>query len=247
MINIAQISDLHLFAGQEEKFHGIYPWQTYNQVIKLLKQNIYDALIVTGDITEDSCLDAYANFILTLRDLNIPVYYVFGNHDDKKCFFQITQVLPAVRQNKFFVMGNWCFILLDSCIPGQHSGVLVPEEINFLKNTLQEHKEMHIAIFLHHNPISVHSAVFDDCMLTNADEFLGIVTSHSNVKIVAFGHVHQEFATTISGVPFLSAPATSAQFKPGAAELTIDDEVTPGFREFILNYDGSFSTRVCRV
>jgi Icc protein len=87
----------------------------------------------------------------------------------------------------------------------------------------------------------------DECMLTNSNELLNVVSKYNNIKIVAFGHIHQEFSTKISEVSFFGTPSTCIQFKPNQDLFTIDTTVTPGYREFILDNDGSFNTKIYRI
>lgn len=247
MVNIAQLTDLHLFAQQNEKFHGQNSWHTYNQVMALLKKNSYDAAIITGDISGDGSIESYANFMLGINNLTTPLYYVLGNHDNMSAFLQVTEVLPIICHDKCFVMGAWCFILLNSYCANCDQGVLSENEIAFLKQSMQNNRDKYIAIFLHHHPVPINSTFIDSNMLTNAKIFMGIVTTSHNVRLVVFGHIHQAFSARISNVDFLGTPATSLQFRPQQDLFEINMSATPAYREISLHPDGSFITRICNI
>ena len=83
-------------------------------------------------------------------------------------------------------------------------------------------------------------------MLENHTEFHAIINKYKHIKIVACGHIHQEFYVKKHGVTFVSSPATSIQFKPHTQQLEFDD-LPPGYRWFELHEDGGFDTEIVRV
>ena len=64
---------------------------------------------------------------------------------------------------------------------------------------------------------------------------------HPNVRIVAWGHIHQPFSARRGSVALLGAPSTVANSLPGREKFTLDAR-GPACRWFDLAQDGSFET-----
>ena len=242
MIKIAQITDLHLLTKQDEKIRDVNTWDTYNEVMALVKSRNYDAVIATGDIADNGQIEAYGNFMLGLKDLTCPLYYVMGNHDNLEHLLSLTEVLPLLQQDKCILLGSWCFILLNSALLYHNEGVLSSAELAFLQDCLQKNTGKHVAIFLHHHPVAINSEYMDKCMLDKPEEFLAIIKSYANVKLVCFGHIHQDFTAEVDHIKFLGSPSTCFQAKKQTCEFDQDPAVGPGYRELTFNDDGSFDT-----
>jgi 3',5'-cyclic-AMP phosphodiesterase len=67
------------------------------------------------------------------------------------------------------------------------------------------------------------------------------------VKLVLFGHIHQEVSRERSGVTYLGCPSTCFQFADGHENFTLDTDRHPGFRILDLAVDGSWTSEVRRV
>ncbi|NJO72176.1 MAG: hypothetical protein HC825_11905 [Oscillatoriales cyanobacterium RM1_1_9] len=87
----------------------------------------------------------------------------------------------------------------------------------------------------------------DRIKLQNPEALLACLDDHPQVKLVVFGHIHQGFQTSHNGVTYLGCPSTCVQFQPLAAEFTLDQMATPGFRVLTLYPDGTFDTQVGRT
>ncbi|MBX2809216.1 MAG: 3',5'-cyclic-AMP phosphodiesterase, partial [Cellvibrionaceae bacterium] len=69
---------------------------------------------------------------------------------------------------------------------------------------------------------------------------------YTHVKLILWGHIHQEFDALHEGVRLLASPSTCIQFAPGKNEFTLD-KTMPGYRWLELHDDGSISTHVERL
>ena len=91
----------------------------------------------------------------------------------------------------------------------------------------------------------MNSAWLDQINLKNAEGFIELVRSHSQIHAVCAGHVHQAFSEVVDGVRFLTTPSTGVQFLPHQAEPVVD-QLPPGIRVFDLD-GGRFESRVVRL
>ncbi len=62
----------------------------------------------------------------------------------------------------------------------------------------------------------------DQHRLKNAEDLKDVLARHHNIKLVLFGHVHQDSCNEWHGIYFLSTPSTSVQFKPKSEDFALD-------------------------
>jgi predicted MPP superfamily phosphohydrolase len=107
MIRFAAFTDLHF----DHIHDGI---ERINEFINTIKSEQLDFIISLGDLCYPSEKN---NWILEeLRSINIPVYFVVGNHDtDQYAQDEVQKFLGLNTLNNSFILGNTKFLLLNSC------------------------------------------------------------------------------------------------------------------------------------
>ena len=137
-ILIAQITDTHLFASENHKMLGMPTIQSFQAVVDRLKElkSEVDLLLLTGDLSGDGNPQSYDNLQTLLNPLQIPAYWLPGNHD---CAIAMEDILNMgmVSRRKSFVRGGWNFILLDSSVPGCLHGHLSGKTLDWLDSELK--------------------------------------------------------------------------------------------------------------
>jgi 3',5'-cyclic-AMP phosphodiesterase len=245
---MAQISDLHLFADPTQSLLGWNTWMSIEAILKDLMacRPLPEVLLLTGDLAQDESTAAYHNVVKLFTPLGIPTYWLPGNHDDVPTMNHLLSQPPFCR-DKSFEMGGWRIILLNSNVPGKVHGRLQPAELDWFEAELANTPvDQPTVVALHHPPFTVNSPWLDKNGLLNADEFLAIVDRHPQIRLVLFGHIHQESRQVRNGVTYLSAPSTCIQFLPKSFNFALDD-TQPGFRLLWLYPDGHVETAVQRV
>lgn len=245
---VAQITDTHLFAESEQQLMGTVTNNSLQAVLAHLSQlqPQPELLLLTGDISQDESYASYQRLQDLLAPLNIPAYWIPGNHDNLPVMQQVLNQSPFVAE-KHFVAGGWHFLLLNSLVPGCVYGQLAPESLEWLEQKLQLIGNQPTLIALHHPPCLVNSNWLDQINLHNSAEFLAVIDRYAQVKLVIFGHIHQAFDYQRRGVRYLGSPSTCVQFKPTSEEFGIERQAQPGFRLFTLMPDGTYKTTVERV
>lgn len=246
-LHLVQLTDLHLFADMEQQLLGLTTMQSFEAVIAQLKQlqPQPELLLLTGDLSQDGKAESYQHLQTQLSSLKIPAYWLPGNHDN---FLTMQRSLthPLFRPEKSFVAGGWQFLLLNSGVPGQVYGQLSSETLDWLDLQLQTVSDRPVLISLHHPPFLMHSDWLDSSTLQNSAEFFAVIDRYPQVKLVLFGHVHQEFQHQRRGVQYLASPSTCIQFEPRSCKFSLDN-TEPGFRVLSLNPDSSWTTGIQRV
>lgn len=246
-ITIAQVTDMHLFASEQQQLLGMPTTQSFNAVVECLKnmRDELDLLLLTGDLSGDSTSQSYGNLQNLLSPLFLPSYWLPGNHDDSIVMNEVLN-LGLVSRRKCFERGGWNFILLDSSIAGKVHGYLRDETLEWLNSQLAITGDKPTVIALHHPPFNVNSRWLDNSSLQNSEDFFAILDKYPQVRLVLFGHIHQEFYTQRHGVDYLGTPSTCIQFQPKTRKFALDQK-SPGFRLMKLYPNGTWESWVERV
>jgi Icc protein len=246
-LHVVQITDTHLFADEAQEMFGLRTNLSLQAVLNAVQQlqTQPDLLLLTGDLSQDETTASYKYLQTRVQRLNIPTYWLPGNHDQDEA--SLEQVLSGspLRSDKSFCQGNWQFILLNSMLTGQVQGRLSSESLLWLEQQLQS-TDRPTLIAIHHPPVLTGAAWMDAIGLENPEDFFAVIDRFSHVKLVLFGHIHQAFSSQRQDVYYFGCPSSCVQFQPNSPEFAIDQQ-PPGFRLVSLYADGRFETQVQRV
>jgi Icc protein len=242
-MKIIQISDLHLYESEYSLMDmGSYsaPFSTEKSFLSvyhtiLQQEQIADLVIVTGDIAEEPASKTYQRLAPLLNALPSPYYCIAGNHDRPDYIKNYLKTVHYLDQEQ------WRIIFLDSSKINHPDGHFSQVELQQLEIYLQT--DRHILITMHHHPIPIHSQWMDNLRLQDADKFLNIINRYSQVKAVAFGHIHQAFDETHQNIRYLGTVSTCIQFHSHQENMLFSSQAA-GYREINLHADGSIETTI---
>jgi Icc protein len=245
-LRVVQITDVHLFADSRQLLLGLPTTESFQVVLKQLDALAPrpDLLLLTGDLSQDGKPESYRMLQTLLSPLRIPTYWLPGNHD---CLPAMEPILDCsvISPQKSFQAGGWCFVLLNSQVPGCVHGCLDTKSLEWLDQQLTAMSEYPALVGLHHPPFIIGSNWLDGSSLQNSHDLFAVLDRHPQVKLVMFGHIHQEYSQQRHGVQYLGTPSTCIQFEPHSSNFALDQE-HPGFRLLHLYPDGTWWTRVER-
>ena len=246
-LRLLHITDTHLFAQADGRLRGVDTYRTLSRVLDRAAADARppDALLVTGDLSQDESLGAYQQFRILLSRLNVPVWCLPGNHDAPVFMGEVLSA-PPFHVGGAMVSANWCLMLLNSHIAGDHGGRLAQNQLEWLDAMLREHRDRHVLLAVHHHALPLKSRWLDALALYNADELIAIIDRSPQVRCVVAGHVHQASDITRNGVRYVTTPSTCFQFLPAADSFAVDTR-PPGFRWLDLMPDGTVHTEVVWV
>ncbi|MEM7027722.1 MAG: 3',5'-cyclic-AMP phosphodiesterase [Pseudomonadota bacterium] len=243
-IKIVQITDTHILDDGAPLFNGLETSESLEKILKRIKleERDLDLVLLTGDLVQNATNTSYEKLITHLSLFTVPVFSLPGNHDNPAMLNDVFKK-EGHDVEKIIHIGEWCIIMLNSCVIGSHSGELSESELKFLQMTLGKNIDKHCLIALHHHPVSIDSSWMDSMILINAESFLSVVDEYQHVRAIIWGHIHQKFESQRKKISLYGTPSTCMQFKPKATAFAIDDK-PPGFRRLMLNKDGSINTEV---
>ena len=221
------MSDLHLTKD------GCPIWETntmehFNRSIDVIRgMKDIDAIVVTGDISNDGSEWTYKYADRLFSSLGIPTFCCPGNHDSLKVMLEeynpsFSKVLP-----QSCIIDGWNLILLNSVIqddedPNQNKarGFLSEASLNYMIQKLEEGFPSIIA--LHHPPLEP-GGWLNRKLLDNRDDFNKIISLYDNVKLVIYGHIHY-FTNVLKGhVRYCSSSSVGFAFDKDLPKFQIAD------------------------
>lgn len=244
-LRVLQLTDPHLMADPQGKLLGINTRDSLDAVIAQVRQErpAPDLVLVTGDLAQDASEAAYRELSRKLSVFDGPVLWMSGNHDDSEL---LGRMAGPDASCKHLIAGGWQFVLLDSSVHRKVHGHLADAELTFLESTLSENEPLPTLVALHHHPVDIGSGWMDNIGLRNRDAFWQVVDRFPQVRVVLWGHIHQEWDQMRNGVQLLATPSTCIQFKGGSDAFAVD-ELAPGYRWFELSPSGAVQTEVGRT
>ena len=100
-----------------------------------------DAILVSGDISDDGSAESYELFKSVLKTLNLPLFVVPGNHDQRyefrNAFFELGYLPDTGKLNWHKSLGFVDLIGLDTLIEGQGGGELDDTTLDYLESKLK--------------------------------------------------------------------------------------------------------------
>ncbi len=246
-VAVLQITDTHIYARPDRAYTGIDTLASFEAVLALARRTHWppNAIIMTGDLSNDGSEAAYRRLRARLIELDVPVYCLSGNHDDEET---MRRVLPG--HNVYVVQGTdlgaWRAVFVDTVRSGQVGGQIGAAALETLERELAGHRAQPALICLHHPPVAIGSRWLDRLGVANGEALFEVLERHANARAVIWGHAHQAYEDRRGALRLLGAPSTCVQFAPGAEEYR-RDTLTPGYRWLLLHADGTLESGVQRL
>lgn len=242
---LVQLSDLHI-GGSE---NGIDPVPRLEAVIEAVRSlpNKPDAVLVSGDLTDDGAVESYRVARELLGRLELPLHVLPGNHDDRGRIREAFGLPGAGEEPVDYsvAVGDLRLVVFDSIVPGQDPGDFPPERLRRLDEELRAEPEAPTLLAMHHAPLATGIREWDEInLLASQREALAeVVARHPQLRAITGGHLHRIAASTLAGVPVLSAPSTYWQARPDFEREDVEFLDAPGFALHVL-LDGELSSQV---
>lgn len=204
---IAHISDFHIFSNEAET-SIVRPdvaacVEKIVADIKAFSPKI-EAVMLTGDVADGGSDEDYALVKSLLAPLDMPVYPIPGNHDDREGFRRAFAgefaISPAGPVNYEARQGDLRILALDSLIEGRVEGELTPATLDWLEARLAEDFIGHTYLLIHHPPFKSGIEGLDVMSLINGGERLGtLVANYHGEMTVLAGHIHRAYQAIWQG------------------------------------------------
>ena len=247
MINIIQITDLHLYADRDQIANNINTFKSAQLVFEAINNNevAFDMLILSGDLSGDESFESYENLKYLLKSFKCPVYLMPGNHDSPQKIKSMCNGKNLKSQN-YKSVGEWGIFMFNTKKDNSPNGILHQNELDYFDKVISDNENSFLLVMLHHHPILIGSDSMDKMIIENSTELLDRI-NNNKIKGVGWGHIHNEISIDYKGAQLFSTPSTCYQAKPKSKKFTIDHSQSPGYRVIRLQDGGVIDTEVIRV
>jgi 3',5'-cyclic AMP phosphodiesterase CpdA len=246
---LLQISDPHIGAA----WNGADPDESLLRAVEaiLALPDRPDALLVSGDLTDNGTPEEYRRVRELLAPLDLEPHVLPGNHDLREPLREAFGLPGAGEEpvSHAVDLGPLRLVCLDSTIPGAEGGALDGGRIEWLEEALAEDAAKPTVIALHHPPLRTEIPTFERIGLAaDSCAALGeVVARHPQVMRIVAGHVHRTIVAELGGRAVVTVPSTylQAALDFTAPKLRMDPD-PPGFAIHALR-DGTLATHLQRV
>lgn len=224
---LAQISDMHVVTAGRRLLGRIDTAGCLERAVSHLNrlQPRPDFVLATGDLVDDSSIDAYQLLRRLLDGLAMAYSVMPGNHDDRdhlRAIFGDQTAFPLDGEFLQYVLDDLPLriIALDTIVPGQEGGLLCAERLGWLAARLAEQLDRPTLIAMHHPPFASGIDDMDSINCANSTALGEIVLRHPHVERIVCGHIHRPITLRWNGTVVTTAPSTAHQvalnLTPGA-------------------------------
>jgi len=213
---IAQITDTHVIEEGLLLFGRIDTNTMLECAVRAILDHrpAFDAVLVTGDLTNDGTPAQIEAFLRRLAPLSMPVHVIPGNHDDRDV------LRAALGLHDMPLAGRLCYaadigpvrlIALDSLNQGRHDGHLGQEQLDWLDRTLAVSPDAPTLVMIHHPPFTSGIRMMDRSPLIDAEALARVIARHPQVERLLCGHLHRPTQRRFAGTIAMTAPSVAHQ------------------------------------
>jgi Icc protein len=209
---IVQLSDCHLLADIDGDYNGIKPGRYLQQALLAItadNANPPDAVIISGDLSQDHSFQSYQLLAQLLQCIRCPVLILPGNHDDYAHLDWLCRQAPVVAATSL-QLASWQLMLLDTK-SDTPAGRFERAKLTELLSRFSSSPAEQFWLFSHHHPLPLGSAI-DKHGWLNAEPFWQLLATEPRVKGVAHGHCHHAYSKQHQQISIVGCPASSVQF-----------------------------------
>jgi 3',5'-cyclic-AMP phosphodiesterase len=195
VVTIAHISDPHVGSP-------FFVPNLMNRVIVELNELEPDAVICTGDLTNEGYRQEYKNCMAYLSRIRMPVYTVPGNHDARNVGYLHFEELVGPR-HWFQDVSGVRIVGVDSSEPDINEGQVGRERYDWIREQFAVPADLKLFV-LHHHLLPVPGTGRERSVVTDAGDLLEVLIT-SGVNIVLSGHKHVPYVWRLENVYIANA------------------------------------------
>ncbi len=210
-MEIVQLSDIHVGSQfREDVFEKVI------DEINLLKP---DAVIITGDLTNEGLVEQYEKCKNMISQINVEkIIAISGNHDYRNTgYLLFKKYFPFKKEND--LGDDVVLITLNSTRPDRDDGEVGYQQTLWLERTLKKYENKFKIVAMHHHLIGIPDTGSDRLTVIDAGDVLRAVLD-SNVSLVLCGHKHRPWIWDFNTLSIANAGTTSSERVRGFFENT---------------------------
>jgi 3',5'-cyclic AMP phosphodiesterase CpdA len=202
------LSDTHLIAGDGGLYGAVDAEHRLRQLLEQAEASRITptAIVFTGDLTDTGEPGAYGKLRALVepfaRQLDAPVVWVTGNHDDRAALREhlLDENGSAEPLDRVHMFDGLRIVVLDTTVPGHHHGEISDAQLAWLRSVLAEPAPFGTILAMHHPPVPC----IQDLAVTvelRDQRRLADVLDGTDVRSILAGHLHFSTTATFAAIP----------------------------------------------
>jgi 3',5'-cyclic AMP phosphodiesterase CpdA len=198
---IVHVSDIH--CGPE------FQQSVFETAVDEINALEPDALVVTGDLTENGLLSQYRTARQVVGTINCKTKVVCsGNHDYRSTGYLLFKEFFPSR--KVVKLGKCVFTIVSTARPERNEGEVGHRQVVWLERTLRRYRKMVKVVAMHHHLIQVPDTGPDNIPVVDAGDTLrGMLDA--KVNLVLAGHRHRPWRWNLADMRIIHAGTVSSE------------------------------------
>jgi 3',5'-cyclic-AMP phosphodiesterase len=214
---IVQISDCHIARPRRAAYGDVDPEQMLQRAVAAIAAmpKRPDLVLATGDLADGGRQEEYGIFARIVRELDVPLLPVAGNHDDRETLVSSLNLKSNFNLQPGYVQyavdhGSIRILVVDTTTPRSVEPRLCAERLAWIEAELAR-DERPVLIAMHHPPFPAGVKWMEPKVAGWARPLAALVRRSPSVARVVCGHVHRAMTTTWAETIAMAAPSTAHQ------------------------------------
>lgn len=221
MARLLQLSDLHVVAPGTLASGVLDTPALLRGAIDILMARLdaigpIDAVLVTGDVSDDGSAESYLAARAELDRLGLPILVVPGNHDRREGLREAFRDLPEIPDAGLIDwvadLGDTRVVGLDTLVEGQGGGRLRAESLDLLSDAIEGAGVRAVVVALHHPPLRTGIRFMDAIGLEKLADLAETMSNCTGSTHIVAGHVHGVFQGRVGQHQVATAPSLCSAF-----------------------------------
>lgn len=242
-VYFVHVSDTHFGPTVDYARQGYRSYPYARKVVEIINSlpTRPDFVIHTGDVVTHPNDDAYRLAAEVFAALEVPIYYVTGNHDISADIHRFLPMGPKVdcqagtdTLSYTFEVRDNRFLVLDARGPDDIDphGFLTDDQLDVLRREATPDGPS-LTIFVHYPALRVNSPWMDANMpiLNGTEMHRALLPARGRLRGVFYGHIHNSMQSFCDGILYCAAGSVFAGFTtwPDEAMIRADHDAMPAY------------------
>jgi|TARA_B100001750_G_C15435577_1_gene560698 3',5'-cyclic AMP phosphodiesterase CpdA len=218
-MEIVQLSDIHYGAQFREN--------VFEKVIDEVNSLSPDAVIITGDLTNEGLKEEYEECKSLISKINVEkIIAISGNHDYRNTgYLHFKKYFPFKTINE--LGSDVVVVTIGTARPDRDEGEVGYRQTSWLERIMKKYEDKTTILAMHHHIIGIPDTGSDRLTIIDAGDVLR-ATLDSKVNLVLCGHKHRPWMWDFNNLMIANAGTTSSKRVRGFFEnsyniVKIDD------------------------
>jgi len=208
---LVQLSDIHTGSQFRPK--------TFAKVVREVNDLKPDAIIITGDLTNEGLINEYKECKKLVSKLKTKkIITISGNHDYRNTgYLAFKKFFPFKTINE--LGSDVVLVTLGTARPDRNEGEVGYRQNLWLERTMIKYKDRVKILAMHHHLVGIPDTGSDRVTAIDAGDVLRTILQ-TNVDIVLCGHKHRPWVWNFGNLQIVNAGTASSERVRGLFENT---------------------------